>query len=123
MGATGTFPDPEDTDPAGGGRTGGRGGHVPDNRFTDDLIGLDPADPEARAFAEHLDRVEQVRPNYTVEGYLGQVRDFAESANRLGGHHRLTAGILVTLILLGVLVAVWDALGFILGVLFGEPGN
>ncbi|GLZ38964.1 hypothetical protein [Actinokineospora sp. NBRC 105648] len=91
----------------------------PKDRFADDLIGLDPADPEAKAFAEHLDRVEQVAPSYTVEGYLGQVRDFAESANRLGGHHRLTAGILAALILLGVVVAAWDALVFIVGVLFG----
>ncbi|MCG8918160.1 hypothetical protein L6E12_20465 [Actinokineospora sp. PR83] len=89
------------------------------DRFHEDLVGLDPADPEARAFAEHLDRVEQVRPGYTVEGYLGGVRDFAEGANRLGGHHRLTAGILAALILLGVVVAAWDALVFILGVLFG----
>ncbi|WP_018684637.1 hypothetical protein [Actinokineospora enzanensis] len=89
------------------------------DRFHEDLIGLDPDDPEARAFAAHLDRVEQVRPNYTVEGYLGGVSDFADSANRLGGHHRLTAGILATLILLGVVVAAWDALVFIMGVLFG----
>ncbi|OLR94980.1 hypothetical protein [Actinokineospora bangkokensis] len=88
-------------------------------RFHDDLVGLDPDDPDARAFAEHLDRVERVRPGYTVEGYLGGVRDFAEGANRLGGHHRVTAGILVALILLGVLVAAWDALLFVLGVLFG----
>jgi hypothetical protein len=89
------------------------------DRFHEDLVGLDPGDPDARAFAAHLDRVEQVRPGYTVEGYLGGVRDFAEGANRLGGHHRLTAGILAVLILLGVLVAAWDALGYILGVLFG----
>ncbi|MGQ0837888.1 hypothetical protein [Actinokineospora sp.] len=89
------------------------------NRFTEDLIGLDPDDPEVREFAEHLDRVERVRPGYTVEGYLGGVTDFAESANRLGGHHRLTAGIVVTLILLGVLVAAWDAVVFIFTTLLG----
>jgi hypothetical protein len=42
----------------------------PAKRFSDDLIGLDPADPEAKAFAEHLDRMERERPGYTVEGYL-----------------------------------------------------
>jgi len=90
-----------------------------EDRFREDLVGLDPDDPEARAFAEHLDRLERVRPSYTVEGYLGGVRDFAESANRLGGHYRLTAMILVLLILVGVLVAVWDSLGFILFALAG----
>ena len=90
----------------------------PQGRFSDDLIGLDPDDPEAKAFAEHLDRVERVRPGYTVEGYLGAVGDFADSANRLGGHRKLTAGILVALILLGVLVAAWDSLVFILSTLF-----
>ncbi|SDC43947.1 hypothetical protein [Actinokineospora iranica] len=89
------------------------------DRFSDDLIGLDPADPEVREFAEHLDRVERVRPSYTVEGYLGQVSDFADSANRLGGHYRLTAGIVAALILLGVVVAAWDALVFIVSVLLG----
>ncbi|PPK64687.1 hypothetical protein V5P93_005923 [Actinokineospora auranticolor] len=91
----------------------------PPGRFADDLVGLDPADPEAKAFADHLDRMERVHPNYTVEGYLGQVNEFADSANRLGGHHRLTAGIVATLILLGVLVAAWDALVFIVGAVFG----
>ncbi|WP_197523041.1 hypothetical protein [Actinokineospora pegani] len=89
------------------------------DRFQDDLVGLDPDDPDALAFAEHLDRMERVRNGYTVEGYLGGVQDFAESANRLGGHRRLTAGILAALILLGVVVAAWDSVLFILGVLFG----
>ncbi|RZS43629.1 hypothetical protein EV193_102610 [Herbihabitans rhizosphaerae] len=85
------------------------------DRFTDDLIGLDPDDPEAREFAEHLDRVERSQPNYTVEGYLSGVSNFADSANRLGGHRRVTAGLLVCLILLGVMVAVWDTVTFLLG--------
>lgn len=83
-------------------------------RFEDELLGLDPGDPEARAFAAHLDRMENnIRPGYTVEGYVGGISDFADSANRLGGHRRLTALILITLILGGVAVAVWDALEFI----------
>ncbi|WP_436496024.1 hypothetical protein [Actinokineospora sp. HUAS TT18] len=90
----------------------------PPGRFADDLAGLDPNDPEARAFAEHLDRVERVRPGFTVEGYIGGVGDFADAANRLGGHRRLTAGILVALILLGVVIAVWDTLVFIFTTLF-----
>lgn len=90
-----------------------------EDRFQEDLAGLDPDDPEARAFADHLNRLERVRPSYTVEGYLGGVRDFAESANRLGGHYRLTAMILVLLILAGVLVAAWDTIAFILSVLVG----
>jgi hypothetical protein len=91
----------------------------PRDRFSDELLGLDRDDPEAQAFADHLDRVERVRPNYTVEGYLGGVSDFAESANRLGGHYRLTAGILVALILLGVLIAAWESLAFIVLLLLG----
>ena len=80
------------------------------DQFDDELLGLDPDDPEARAFAEHLRRQRQVHPSFTVEGYLTDMRDFAASANRLGGHHKLMASILVLLILLGVTVAVWDAL-------------
>jgi hypothetical protein len=89
----------------------------PSRRFHQDLIGLDPWDPEAREFAAHLDRIEQSRSGYTVEGYVGGIGDFADSANRLGGHRRLTALILITLILVGVVVAVWDALVFILSTL------
>jgi hypothetical protein len=80
------------------------------DQFDNELVGLDPDDPEARAFAEHLRRQHQVHPGFTVEGYLSDMRDFAGSANRLGGHRKLMASILVLLILLGVTVAVWDAL-------------
>jgi hypothetical protein len=90
------------------------GDERPSGRFQDDLIGLDPADPEVRAFADHLDRIEQNRAGYTVEGYLGGIADFADSANRLGGHRRLTVLILIALILVGVIVAVWDAIVFVL---------
>jgi len=96
-----------------GARGTGHGDGADSDRFRDDLIGLDPDDPEARAFAEHLDRVERSYPGYTVEGYLSGVSDFADSANRLGGHRRLTAVILVGLILLGVLVTAWDVLVFV----------
>jgi hypothetical protein len=84
------------------------------SRFDDDLLGLDPDDPEAKAFAEHLDRQQRVRPSYTVEGYLADVGDFADSANRLGGHRKLMAAIVVVLILVGVAFAAWQTLGFIL---------
>jgi hypothetical protein len=83
------------------------------HQFDDELVGLDPDDPEARAFAEHLDRQKRVRSGYTVEGYLSDVSDFADSANRLGGHHKLMAAILVLLILLGVTITAWDALVFV----------
>lgn len=91
----------------------------PSDRFHEDLIGLDPDDPEARAFAEHLDRVEKVRSGYTVEGYLAGMSDFADGANRLGGHYRLMATILALLILAGVAVAAWDALVYLLTALVG----
>ncbi|MCT2583931.1 hypothetical protein [Actinophytocola gossypii] len=90
-------------------------------RFDDDLVGLDPDDPEARAFAEHLERQQRVRPSYTVEGYISGMSEFAGSANRLGGHRRLMATLLVVLILLGVIVAAWDAIVYVLTVFFG-PG-
>jgi hypothetical protein len=109
MSATGTSENPDDA-PRREPRS---------DRFEDDLIGLDPEDPEARAFAEHLDRVEKVRSGYTVEGYLADMSDFADSANRLGGHYRLMATILALLILTGIAVAAWDALGYFFSTLFG----
>jgi hypothetical protein len=85
----------------------------PQGRFADDLIGLDPSDPEVQAFAAHLDRMERTPPAFTVEGALAGVNDFAESANRAGGGRRLAAVVIVTLILLGVLLVIWDALVFV----------
>jgi hypothetical protein len=89
----------------------------PQGRFADDLIGLDPHDPEAQAFAAHLDRMERTPPAFTVEGALTGVNDFAESANRAGGGRRLAAVVIVGLILLGVAWAVWDALVFVFSTL------
>jgi hypothetical protein len=90
----------------------------PKGRFADDLIGLDPDDPEAQAFAAHLDRIERRRPPaFTVEGALAGVREFADGANRVGGSWRLAAVLLVGLMLFGVLYAVWEALVFVLSVL------
>lgn len=79
-----------------------------EDRFSDDLIGLDPADPEARAFAAHLDRMQRARPSFTVEGALDGIADFAESSNRIGGRYRLLAGLVVMLIMFGVLLGAWD---------------
>jgi hypothetical protein len=98
----------------------GRHPELPSNRFENDLVGLDPDDPEAQAFAQHLDRMERVRPpGYTVEGYLSDMSEFADGANRHGGHYRLMATILVVLLLLGVVVASWDSLVYLLGRVFG----
>ncbi|GAA1313343.1 hypothetical protein [Saccharothrix xinjiangensis] len=85
----------------------------------DELIGLDPDDPETRAFAEHLDRLQRPQANFTVEGSLAGVSDFADSANRAGGLRRLIAVVVVGLILLGVGVSAWYYLGALLTVLFG----
>lgn len=79
----------------------------PSRRFHDDLVGLDPDDPEARAFAAHLDRMEKVRPMFTVEGELRGVRDFAESANRAGGLRRWAAWLVTILVLLGTLWVIY----------------
>lgn len=83
----------------------------PAKLFEDELVGLDPDDPEAMAFAEHLHRMRQVAPSYTVEGQLRDVGRFVESANRATGHRRMTAVLLVGLILLGVAYVVVTALG------------
>lgn len=82
-------------------------------RLDEELIGLDPEDPETQEFIEHLERQHRVRPGYTVEGYISGVSDFADSANRLGGHRKLMASILVLLIMLGVVVTAWDALVYV----------
>lgn len=92
-----------------GGEPGG-----PSRRFTDDLVGLDPQDPEVQAFAAHLDRMEQPNSRATVEGMLEGVEDFAQCANRTGGHRRAVVLMVVTLILVGVVVTIWNALGFML---------
>jgi hypothetical protein len=86
--------------------------------FEDELLGLDPDDPETRAFAAHLDRMHRDRPTFTVEGYLDGVSDFADSSNRARGVRRLLAVLLVTLLLLvaGYLVA--EVAGFVLTTLF-----
>jgi hypothetical protein len=78
--------------------------------IADELIGLDPDDPETRAFADHLRRMQTPANSFTVEGYVRGVGEFANSANRANGHRRLMAVIVVTLILLGVLYAVWETL-------------
>ncbi len=64
-------------------------------RFDDELVGLDPEDPEAQAFAAHLDRMQRQRPAFTVEGYLDGVTDFADSANRAQGGRRWAAVLVV----------------------------
>ena len=104
-----------------------RAADAPDDRrrasIDDELIGLDPDDPETRAFAEHLDRMQRQRPGFTIEGTLAGVGQFADSANRAGGLRRLTAVVVVGLILLGVMISVWYSLGdlIICGVLLLTP--
>jgi hypothetical protein len=96
MATTSSFPDDRD-----------------DPRLDDELTGLDPDDPETQAFRAHLERQHRLHPGYTVEGYLSGVSDFADSANRLGGHRKLMASILVLLIMLGVVITAWDALVYV----------
>lgn len=90
----------------------------PHARFDGELLGLDPDDPEAQAFAAHLDRMHRQRPTFTVEGYLDGVSDFADSSHRAQGGRRLLAVLLVSLLLLvaGYLMA--DVAGFVLATLF-----
>ncbi|GAB3577198.1 hypothetical protein GCM10027445_42500 [Amycolatopsis endophytica] len=77
-------------------------------RFDDDLIGLDPDDPEAQAFARHLDRMQRCEPGFTVEGTLHNVEEFAASSSRVGGLRWWIAATVVVLLVLGVIVASWD---------------
>jgi hypothetical protein len=88
----------------------GRSGSDQHPRFTEDLIGLDPHDPEAQAFAEHLDRMEKTGPTFTIEACLQGMSDFADSSNRLGGSRWFFSAVLVGLIMLGVVVGAWDIL-------------
>ena len=93
--------------------------HEPDRpgrsrQFDDELLGLDPDDPEAQAFAAHLDRMQRERPAFTVEGYLDGVRDFADSANRAEGGRRWAAVLVVLLLLAVAAYIVWEALLFVL---------
>jgi hypothetical protein len=83
-------------------------------RFDDELIGLDPDDPDAQAFAAHLDRMQQQRPAFTVEGYLDGIRAFADSANRAEGGRRWAAVLLVALLLVVAGYVVYDALVFVM---------
>ncbi|MEU6645463.1 hypothetical protein ABZ863_23320 [Saccharomonospora sp. NPDC046836] len=85
------------------------------SRFEDELIGLDPDDPEVQAFAAHLDRMERCDPAFTIEGSLRGVADFAEGSNRAGGLRWWLAALVVCLILAGVLVSAWDTLGDLVG--------
>lgn len=97
-------------------------GHSDDQellRLDDELIGLDRDDPEVRAFSEHLARVHLRRPSFTVEGYLSGISDFADSANRTEGLRRVTAVLVVVLILLGVAITMWGAGRFIISTLLG----
>ena len=82
-------------------------------RFDDDLLGLDPGDPEAQAFAAHLDRMQRQGPAFTVEGYLDGVRAFADSANRAQGGRWWAAVVLVGLLLVVAGYVVFDALAFV----------
>lgn len=91
----------------------------PTGRFADDLIGLDPNDPEVRAFAAHLDRMEDPGDSLTVEGYLNGVQRFADSANRTGGVRRHGVLLVVGLVLLGVAVAAWNAVVLIVQTFVG----
>ncbi len=91
----------------------------PPGRFGDDLVGLDPDDPEAKAFAAHLDRMEHSGSKATVEGMLEGVEDFAHQARNARGPRRTVAVAVVVLILFGVGYTVWNALVFMLQTFLG----
>lgn len=84
----------------------------------DDFLGLDPHDPEVRAFAAHLKRMENPNAHPTVEGTLQGIDDFAQCANRTDGHRRVVVVAVVLLMLLGVGFTLWNALAFVLSTMF-----
>ena len=88
-------------------------------RFDDELLGLDPDDPDAQAFAAHLDRMQQQRPAFTVEGYLDGVRTFAESCNRAEGGRRWAAVARVARLRVVAGSVLSDALAFVVGTWLG----
>ena len=91
---------------------------MPD-RFDDELIGLDREDPEAQAFAAHLDRMQRQHPAFTVEGYLDDVGRFVDSVHRAQGE-RWFAAVVVVLHAAGrgAAFAIWDALRFVVATWF-----
>jgi hypothetical protein len=89
------------------------------HRFEEDLIGLDPTDPEARAFAAHLDRMERCEPAFTVEASLHGVADFADSSNRASGLRWWLAATVAALIVFGVIFDAWHIIGHALAWLTG----
>ncbi len=91
----------------------------PPGRFHDDLVGLDPHDPEAQAFAAHLDRMEDAHSRATVEGMLQGVGEFAQNANRTAGHRRLVVVLIVALMLVGVAFTIGNAVGFVISTFLG----
>src|SRR4051794_8090803 len=101
------------------GREADEPGPRPRSPFDDELIGLDPDEPDAQAFAAHLDRMRRNRPAYTVEGSLLGVGDFADSANRAEGGRRWAAVLVVVLLLAGVVWAAVNAIGFVWTALVG----
>ena len=91
----------------------------PGSPFDDELLGLDPDEPDAQAFAAHLDRMQRNRPAFTVEASLQGVGEFADSANRAVGGRRWAAVVVVLLLLAGVVWAAANALGVVWSTLLG----
>ena len=88
--------------------------HSAYDRFHEDLVGLDPDDPDAQAFARHLEKMERVEPGYTVESSIRKVADFADSGSQVGGLRWWFAAVIVLLMLFGVFVTGFGVLGQII---------
>jgi hypothetical protein len=89
-----------------------------DDQSRDDFLGLDPHDPEVKAFAAHLERMENPNAHPTVEGMLEGIDDFVHNANRTDGHRRVVVVTVVLLILVGVGFTLWSAIAFVLETFF-----
>jgi hypothetical protein len=86
---------------------------------SDDLFGLDPHDPEVKAFTAHRNRMAHPNAAVSVEDMLRGVDDFARGANQTGGHRRVVVVTVVLLILVGVVFALWETLSFALTTFLG----
>ena len=85
-------------------RPGGKsvGSRVPPN-----LAGLDPADPDVRAFAAHLDRVSRPsQSGYTMEARAAQAADLAEGVRRARGRRLTLVNVVRLLYLIPIAIVI-----------------
>ena len=83
------------------------------SRFDDELIGLDRDDPEAQAFAAHLDRMQRSTRRSPWRATSTTSARFVDSVHRAQGERWFAAVAVVLLLLAVAAFAIWDALRFV----------